>query len=149
LAQLQASVGAPRYVRQEKKSKLNRDIAGRTIEKLKKLPLCQFQRRVRHVVDESDDKGIGLRLLPSSARWGHSFPSWRSKSGKPAGGDLHRHGNSLFRREHGPLAGGCIQCLVEIRDDVVDMLDADAQANHFRPHTRLGLLLARHLTMGG
>jgi hypothetical protein len=150
LAQLPASSLPSRYVGQVKKPKLDRDIAGCAIEKLKKLPLRRLQCCIGHVVDEPDNKRSAWRLQPLRARPGRPLPSRRWKCGKTAGRNPYRHESSpgLFRRQHGPPAGGRIQCLVEVRDDVVDVLDADAQANHFRPHTRLGLLLGRHLTVG-
>src|SRR5215469_16991889 len=39
--------------------------------------------------------------------------------------------------------------LLKIGDDVVDMLDADAEADRLRPHAGMRLLLARHLPMRG
>ena len=41
------------------------------------------------------------------------------------------------------------QRLIEVGDDVVDVLDADAEPDHFRPHAGLALLLGRHLPMRG
>jgi len=40
------------------------------------------------------------------------------------------------------------QSLIEILDNVVDVLDTDAEPNHLWTHTRLRLFLRRHLTMG-
>jgi hypothetical protein len=37
--------------------------------------------------------------------------------------------------------------LIEIGDDVVDVLDADAEPDHLRPHAGLGCSSRRHLPM--
>src|ERR1700716_2919093 len=63
---------------------------------------------------------------------------------------LPREGSEPIRRSHtamGRLPG--VERLVEIGDDVVDMLDADAQPDHLRPPAGLALLLGRHLPMRG
>src|SRR5579871_1025763 len=39
--------------------------------------------------------------------------------------------------------------LVEVSDDVVDVLDADAEADRFGPDARLGLFFRRHLPVRG
>src|SRR5450631_3393786 len=57
---------------------------------------------------------------------------------------------NLFGRDRAPaIACGRGQRLIEVRDDVVDMLDADAEPDHLGPHPGLALLLRRHLPMGG
>ncbi len=55
----------------------------------------------------------------------------------------------LFGGQHVLRAGGGSERLVEVGDDVVDVLDTDAQADHLRPHPGIALLLRRHLTMRG
>src|SRR5208283_1432852 len=42
-----------------------------------------------------------------------------------------------------------VQGLIEVGQDVVDMFDADAQANHLRQNAGLALFLGRHLPMRG
>ena len=49
-------------------------------------------------------------------------------------------------RSFGTRGGG--ERLIEIGDDVIDVLDADAQPDGLRPDARLALLLGRHLPMG-
>src|SRR5438105_3970513 len=57
---------------------------------------------------------------------------------------------NLFRSQHlAPARFGGIECLVEIADNVVDVLDADAEPDHFRPYAGLRLLLRRHLPVRG
>src|SRR5690242_5120487 len=46
-------------------------------------------------------------------------------------------------------ASDAVQRLTEISQDVVDMFDADAEADHFRRHAGAALLLGRKLAMGG
>src|SRR5262249_60607666 len=53
-------------------------------------------------------------------------------------------------RDHAALIGlGGVERLVEVRQNVFDVLDADAQPDHLGPHAGLALLLRRHLPMGG
>src|SRR5262249_53963915 len=52
------------------------------------------------------------------------------------------------RRASAPRTRGG-ERLVEIRDDVVDVLDADGEPDHFRPHAGFLLLLRRHLPVRG
>src|SRR5580704_13240873 len=52
------------------------------------------------------------------------------------------------QRTSAPRLGGG-ERLIEIRDDVVDMLDADGEPDHFRPHAGFLLLLCRHLPVRG
>ena len=49
----------------------------------------------------------------------------------------------------GELRGRGGECLVEVLDDVIDVLDADAQAHEVRADAGRGLLLSRHLAMRG
>src|SRR5271156_4914295 len=54
-----------------------------------------------------------------------------------------------FGRNCGPLRAPCLsERLIKISNDVVDMLDADAEPDGLRPHARRDLLLRRHLAMG-
>jgi len=50
-----------------------------------------------------------------------------------------------------PLKGllGCIERLIEVVDDVVDVFDADAEPHHLWTHPGFALFLNRHLPMGG
>ena len=47
------------------------------------------------------------------------------------------------------LTDSCRECLIEIGDDVVDMLDSDTQTNRFRADASETLLLRRHLAVSG
>src|SRR5271170_3471834 len=42
-----------------------------------------------------------------------------------------------------------VECLSQVGNDIVDVFDAHAQANHFRRHTRFQLFFRRQLTMRG
>src|ERR1700722_19555395 len=45
--------------------------------------------------------------------------------------------------------GGCVECLLQIVKDVVDVLDPDAEADHLRYDTCVALLFGGHLAMSG
>ena len=66
------------------------------------------------------------------------------KAASALGSELYSAAIRLDRRDCATR-----QRLIEIGDDVVDMLDADAEPDHFRPHAGLALLLGRHLPMRG
>src|SRR5262249_48451015 len=54
----------------------------------------------------------------------------------------------LLGRDHAAITGvRGVERLVEIGQDVVDVLDADAETDHLRPDARLALLLGRHLAV--
>src|SRR2546425_7324708 len=55
----------------------------------------------------------------------------------------------LIGRQHSVVGSRRVEGLIEVGDDVVAVLDADAEADHLGPHPGLALLLGRHLSMGG
>src|SRR3989442_5012807 len=55
----------------------------------------------------------------------------------------------LIGRQHSVVGSRRVEGLIEVADDVVAVLDADAEADHLGPHPGLALLLGRHLSMGG
>src|SRR5882724_1400519 len=55
----------------------------------------------------------------------------------------------LIGRQHSVVGSRRVEGLIEVADDVVDVFDADAEADHLGSHPGLALLLQRHLSMGG
>src|SRR6516225_5275260 len=99
---------------------------------------CNSSRNCRSV-DSSAASGMLLTRPSSSSR------SDVLRMLPPAGPLSMRTGISilrrpLFRRQHVAVTAlRRVERLVEIADDVVDVLDADAQADHLRPHAGLAL----------
>src|SRR6516165_4535739 len=91
----------------------------------------------------------GFSLAPGCTR-GHLRPDRRSgpryfgfKKTGMANSSLGSRGERRSRLQ-------ChIQGLIEIGQDVVDMFDPDAQADHLRQNASVALLLGRHLPMRG
>src|SRR5207247_197439 len=81
---------------------------------------------------------------PASSRVSRSSRRTRSsRAGNSAG--TGGGSSSLTRASSPSAAGGGGECLVEVGDDVIDVLDADAQAQGLRPNAREALLFRRHL----
>ena len=72
--------------------------------------------------------------------------AWSRRGSRRRAFDRQRHRAAYSAGA--PRAGGG-ERLIEIFEDVVDMLEADADADRLRPHARLELLLGGHLPMGG
>ncbi len=129
-------------------------LAGRRSEQPDELALGQLEGGVGHVVDDADlDRPVASRGI--GRRAAHPVEQVEASS-RRALFQHHRHrrysklSGRSFRRDHCPMRRlRRSERLIEIRDDVVDVLDADAQPDRLRPHARHGLLLRRHLAMGG
>src|ERR1700733_15113410 len=64
-----------------------------------------------------------------------------------AGSESNKTGIRFFLRSD--QGGGGVESLLQIRNDVVAVLDPYAEANHFRHNAGLALLFRRHLPVSG
>ena len=108
--------------RQGVERQMNRHVVRRRIQQRNKLAFRCLERLVGHVVDQADldtAAGFGVKQRRASV--------------------------SPFVRDQ----DGGVERLLQICDDVVDVLDADAEANHFRHNAGVALLFRRHLPVSG
>ncbi len=72
-------------------------------------------------------------------------------AGDARASSLNESGSKLpHSKARNPSSGGrLVESLAEIGDDVIDMLDAHAQPNHFRSNTDLLLFFRRQLAVSG
>jgi len=121
-------------------------------QKAYELSFGGLQRRVGHVVDESDrqyaigDVAVAVDLIG---------PPWlrrrqRGADDGPMSVEQERHGRCSFRRfkPRTSRAGGS-KSLIDIFDDVADMFDADRKPDGFGQNAGHALLLGGHLAVSG
>jgi len=140
--------------RQREAVEMDTAVARGRLQKLGKLPFGRLQRRVRHVVDEADREYFVGRLAAGSDLVGVAArgSDGRGPDNSPMFVEQHGHAGfgGLFRcLQVRVLRTGQRQRLVDIFDDIADVLDADREADGFRQHAGLALLLRRHLAVRG
>ena len=133
---LPAELGS-RNLRQRVERQADVEIAGRRSEQGAELPLGRVERRVRHVVDEPDVDAI---RIGSRRQSGLAAPALRPLERRDAEGDWR---SVIIRPLLAEPIPSRIERLIEVADDVVDVLDADAEPDHFRRHAGLPLFVRR------
>jgi hypothetical protein len=134
-----ANVVGPRQVGDGEKRHPNRGLARSGADEGEELPLGRLPRRIGHVVDEADSDAVAAVARGD----GDGLPGVEEKrhSANPSllGRDERRRATRVARGQR----------LIEIGENVVDVLDADREADHLRPHAGFLLLRGRHLTVRG
>jgi hypothetical protein len=116
------------------------------------LALGRFERGAGHVIEESDGQALTRALLAMT----RDFAAVRMRGAcRAAVRRMARLKTNdqlfllplvfFFGSASFTCLRSCCQGLIQILDDVVDMFDPDAEANHLRQYSSALLLLGRHL----
>src|SRR6267378_2924133 len=112
---------------------MNWEVAGRSVEQLEELQLGVFESRVGHVVNE---RNLEARGVEESYRVHTFFLCQADGDSASIHYDWHALPLKLTNVLICPTSDGCLlECLTEIVDNIVDVLDAHAQPNHLWCHT--------------